>query len=127
MADGGVNHIVTQYEYADIPLVSAEGAWLAQGMGFVMAATVTFENATVEYSSANTPTVAVFQDGKKTTPPVPQGSGYQFELQYFVDCIHQGVKTDRLPFAESARAVAITEAEIKSVKTGRAVNVPSIK
>lgn len=127
LADGGVNHLITQYDYPEIPLVSAEGAWLAPGMGFFMAATIAFEKATVEYSSLNSPTLAVFEDGKKQTPAVPAGNGYAIELQYFIDCITEGKPPQKSMPEESARAVAITQAEIKSVITGRPVSLATRK
>jgi hypothetical protein len=125
-ADGGVGHIVTTYHYESGPLVVAEGAWdLPQPFPFRMDARLVFDTAAVEYSSARTPTLAVYdgKTGQTEHPAVPAANGYTEELRYFVGCVARGERPVRIAPADAAAAVAIVEAEIKSAQTGRTVAV----
>ena len=123
---GGITHIVTDYRYAGGPLVVAEGGWSCPApFPFRMEARILFESAALEYSSLRSPTLTIYDDktGKVEHPPVPAGSGYTEELRYFVGCVASGTPPARLLPADSAAAVAIVEAEIKSARSGRAVKV----
>jgi predicted dehydrogenase len=125
-ADGGVGHIVTTYHYECGPLVVAEGAWdLPQPFPFRMDARLVFDTAAVEYSSARTPTLVVYdgKTGQTEHPAVPAVNGYTEELRYFVGCVARGERPARIAPADAAAAVAIVEAEIKSAQTGRTVAV----
>ena len=122
----GIAHIVTDYRYEDGPLVVAEGGWsFPASFPFRMEARILFETAALEYTSLRTPTVTIYDDktGKVEHPPVPAVLGYTEELRYFVGCVASGTPPARLAPAESAAAVAIVEAEIKSARSGRAVAV----
>jgi len=124
--DGGVNHIVTTYHYENGPLVVAEGGWDFPGpFPFRMGAVVLFESAAAEYHMLRTPTLSVYdaKTGKAENPPVPALNGYTEELRSFVDCVAAGTPPTRITPPEAAAAVAIVEAEIKSVRTGRTVAV----
>jgi predicted dehydrogenase len=90
-----------------------------------MEARLLFENAAVEYSSLRSPTLTVYdgKTGKVETPAVPAVSGYTEELRYFVGCVASGRPPKRLFAADSAAAVAIVEAEVRSARSGRAVAV----
>ncbi|MDY7009705.1 MAG: Gfo/Idh/MocA family oxidoreductase [Planctomycetota bacterium] len=118
--DGGIGHIVAHYEYDDGPMVVAEGGWdFPPEFPFSMSAVVMFEKATVEYDSRQSPAMTVYPAGGcKVTPEVPTANAYAEELKYFVGCIAGGGRPDRVSPAESAKAVAIVEAEIKSAKSG---------
>jgi predicted dehydrogenase len=123
---GGIAHIVTDYRYAGGPLVVAEGGWnYPAAFPFRMEARILFELAALEYSSLRSPTLTIYDDktGKVEHPPVPAGFGYTEELRYFIGCVAAGTPPARLAPADSAAAVAIVEAEIKSARTGRAVAV----
>jgi predicted dehydrogenase len=121
-----VAHIVTEYRYAGGPLVVAEGGWsFPPNFPFRMEARILFENAAVEYSSLRSPTLTVYdaKTGKTETPAFPAASGYTEELRYFVGCVASGRPPERLAPADSAAAVAIVEAEVRSARSGRAVAV----
>ena len=48
-----VDHVVTHYHFAEVPLVVAEGGWsMAEGFGFHMRYTVNFERATAVFDLA---------------------------------------------------------------------------
>ncbi|MCX5653833.1 MAG: Gfo/Idh/MocA family oxidoreductase [Planctomycetota bacterium] len=123
---GGIAHIVTDYRYEGGPLVVAEGGWsFPTSFPFRMEARIQFESAALEYSSLRSPTVAIYDDktDKVEHPPIPAAFGYTEELRYFVGCVAAGTPPAHLSPADSAAAVAIVEAEIKSARSGRAVKV----
>ena len=118
--------IHTQYLCDGVPLVAAEGGWTpAINYPFVMAASITFERASVEYSSRNKPRLVVYEGDAKEPAPVevPSVSGYHEEARYFAQCLLEGKPPDRIPPGDAARAVAIVEAEERSVRTGRPVTL----
>ena len=123
---GGVAHIVTTYHYSKGPVVTAEGRWdLPEPFPFRMGATLVFERAAVEFNSAQSPTLTVYDgaSGKVEHPAVAAANAYAEELRYFVECIAAGTPPSRILPAEAAAAVALVEAEVKAALTGRAVKV----
>jgi predicted dehydrogenase len=125
VSKGGVDHIITQYEYPRGPQVTAEGGWaMAPGFGFVMGFCVVTEKATIEYDcKAGVPLTVHTNKGKTLTPKVPAGDGYSAELKHFVGCIAKGKKSDVVTTKDARNAVAVCLAETKSVKTGKAIPV----
>lgn len=124
-AGGGFDQISTQYHYPDVPMVQADGGWLIGSYPFWMGATITLESAVVEYHSRRSPTLAVYNGASKTPehPAVPKASGYRLEIEYFAQCVADGSRPARILPHDSARVLAILEAEMKSARTGRPVNV----
>ncbi|MCK4600845.1 MAG: Gfo/Idh/MocA family oxidoreductase, partial [Phycisphaerae bacterium] len=123
--DGGVNQIFTSYRYDSDIVVMAEGAWLPGTYPFSMSARIAFESAVAEFDTARQAGLTIYEgvSGEVQTPTVPQADPYAGELGYFVDCVASGRPVERVTAQDAARAVAIVEAEIKSVKTGRAVKI----
>jgi len=119
-----VDHIVTRYAYADVPLVVAEGGWcMAEGYGFSMRYTVNFENATAEYDLARE-TPLLLSAGGEAEPVECEGTtGYAAELAYMAECIKNGAAPTVVTAAEAADSIAIVEAEVRSVESGRPVEV----
>ena len=118
----GVGYIVTDYDFADGPVVHAEGGWLPGSVPFRMTARVVFQSATVEYGSAARPTLAVYPaEGTPEQPAVPSADAYAEELAYFVGCIESRRTPARATAAQAVDAVALVEAEVRSVETGQAV------
>lgn len=122
---GEIDHIVTQYAYADGPsAVHAEGAWcLADGYGFTMRYTVNFENATADFDIGRDPQLVVHAKGKSEPITVPDGDGYEAELAYFVDCINKGQRPTVVTAQDAVTSIAITEAEGRSIATGQPVKL----
>jgi len=121
---GGVDHIVANYTFARKNLqVTAEGGWGMQpAFPFSMAFTIVCEKATIDYSSAKSPSLTVYPaDGKAVVPQVPAGHGYSREIDYFLTCIQENRKPATVTPADAAAAVKMVEAEVKSVRTGRPV------
>ena len=122
-----ISHIVARYDYGqDSPLIVAEGGWdYPQTFPFRMAASIVFEKAAVEFSTLNSPTLAVYEDGAAEVvhPDVPAHDGYTEELRYFVECVASGAKPERIDPADAVCAVAIIEAEVASAREGKPVAV----
>lgn len=123
---GAIDHVVTQYEVANGAAVSAEGSWVMHaGHGFNMAYTVVFENATVDYdSSRGAAALKVYQEGQTPqTIPCPGGDGYLGELRHMLEAIETGRPPTIVTGEDGLNAVAICEAEERSVKSGQIVTL----
>jgi predicted dehydrogenase len=120
-----VDHIVTQYHYADIPMVMAEGCWcMTEGFGFHMQYTINFEKATAVWDMDAAETLMLFEPGKPGAPvKLRAGMGYEHELVYLLDCIAKGTKPTIITPDSAADSVKLVEAEVKSVKTGQPVTL----
>lgn len=89
-----------------------------------MGATLVFASAAVDYHSSRKETLWVHPDKGRPRPQrVPGAEGYREELAYFVRCVAAGRAPRRATPEDAASAVAIVEAEVRSVKSGRAVAV----
>ncbi len=122
-----ISHIVARYYYGqDSPLIVAEGGWdYPQTFPFRMAASIVFEKAAVEFTTLNSPTLAVYEDGAAEVvhPDVPAHDGYTEELRYFIECVASGTKPERIDPADAVCAVAIIEAEVASAREEKPVAV----
>ena len=129
--DGGVDYIWTTYECppsrCQCPggaIVTSEGGWQMGDFPFAMGATLVFEKASLDYNSSRQDTLVAYpREGKPQTVRVPQAEGYREELAYFVQCVATGRAPKLATAADAASAVAIVEAEARSVRTGKAVAV----
>ncbi|QDS89097.1 putative oxidoreductase YcjS [Rosistilla ulvae] len=119
------DHVLTNYHYDDIPIVTAEGGWsMVPGFGFEMEYIVNFDNATAVYRLSDAPSLTlVTEEGGKTTIPLAEGLGYEIELKHFVDCIQRGVPSDRITFRDAAEAIRIVEAEQESMSKKSVVSL----
>ncbi len=119
------DHLITRYEYDDVPLVVAEGSWaMTDGFVFNMGFTANFENATVVFDSAKSEPLTVYEKGKDpAVVGVEDVMGYDLEIAYMIDCIKQGRRPDVVTVDDALRTVRIVEAEIESVQTGKTVSV----
>jgi predicted dehydrogenase len=121
---GAIDHVITHYLYDRIPLVTAEGGWaMAPGFGFQMQYTVNFEEATAVFDLAAAEQLRLVRRGRSEPVKVRPGAGYVPEIAYFVDCLRTGAPHRTATPASAALSVRIVEAEIRSVRTGRPVNV----
>jgi predicted dehydrogenase len=120
-----IDHVVTQYHYANGPTVTAEGGWaMAEGFGFEMQYTANFERATAHFD-INAPSwlKVVEPGGKWQDVDLPAGMGYEHEISYLIDCIDQGRKPETVTFADAAESIRLVEAEARSVETGERVHL----
>jgi predicted dehydrogenase len=120
----GIDHIFTQYLYDDVPLVTAEGGWAMQkGYPFQMQYTVNFEGATMVFDINAAEPLMLYQDGQATPVALEKALGYQLEIDYFLKCVETKKQPTTVTLRDAAEAVKIVEAEVESVKSGRAVKV----
>jgi len=122
---GGIDHIVSQFDFGKSMLVVAEGGWAFHGSyPFEMKYTVIFDKATVEYSSRSSPSVKVYSSGGKVeTPPIPASSAYSAEINYFLDCIAKNQKPKIVTPKDARNAVLLVRAEEKSARDHRNVAI----
>jgi predicted dehydrogenase len=119
-----IDHIITQYHFADVPLVVAEGGWaMSAGFPFTMQFIVNFEQATAVYDLAAAEPLKLVRDGKTEAVALAPGMGYEHEIAYFLGCIEKGVAPATVTIASAAESVKLVEAEVKSVMTGKTVKV----
>lgn len=126
VSDNAIDHVVTDYDFEDGRLISAEGNWgLARGVPFEMSFRIVAEKATVIMDPAGYK--VYWTDGKVETPEVVDPAlptGWHQELNYFVNCVRDGVRPDRYQTLESvADGFQIAMAEIESVDRREAVEV----
>ena len=115
-----IDHVLTHYLYDDVPLVTAEGGWaMAPGFGFQMQYTVNFERATAVFDIGAAEPLRLIRGGKSQPVKVKDGMGYQHEIAYFLDCVRTGRHPDVVDPASATLSVAIVEAEVRSIRTGR--------
>ena len=116
---GEIDHLVTQYIYDDVPLVTAEGGWsLAQGFGFTMQYTVNFEDTTADYDLAREQPLRLSKGGQTESIEAGSGFGYAAELRYFIECVKNNQKPTVVNADDAVRSIKIVEAEVKSARAG---------
>jgi predicted dehydrogenase len=118
---GAIDHVVTQYQVDGGASVSAEGSWIMpDGYGFNMAYTVIFEMATADYDLARgAEALKVFEEGNPPRVVATEGDGYVGELSYLVNCIRNLHPPSVVSARDGLSAVAICEAEERSVASGQ--------
>jgi predicted dehydrogenase len=120
----GIDHVVTHYEYADVPLVVAEGGWsMSNSFPFHMSYTVNFDRATAMFNLSEKPLTICENDKPPHQPDLRPGMGYQYEIEYFINCIKTNTRPTVVTIEDASKAVTIVEAEVKSVQTGQPVRL----
>ena len=121
---GGVDHILTQYVFEDVPLVTAEGGWaMSKGYPFQMHYTVNFERATMVFDMNATNPLVVYEGGEARPVALEKALGYQLEIEYFLRCVAGKTQPETVTLRDAAEAVRIVEAEVESAKAGLAVEL----
>jgi predicted dehydrogenase len=124
---GQYDHVITHYLYESgrgAPLITAEGAWCMQPpFEFRMQYQVNFANATAVFDLLSATQLALYRNGQKETIPLDPRMGYEHEIAYFLDCINKGERPKTVTLEDAANAVALIEAEAKSIATGKPVKV----
>jgi len=123
--EGQLVHIVTQYVYDDVKVVTAEGSWaMMPAFGFEMSFGIVLEKATLVYDLTREPRFKVCPaDGEAFAPEVEEGDGYSLEIAHFAKKI-RAEETETVTTLEQSRdSVRIVEAEKESVKKGEQVSL----
>lgn len=119
------DHLITHYQFDDVPLVVAEGTWaMTDGYTFNMGFTVNFENATVVYDSAQAEPLKLYEKGAEpAVVPVEAVMGYDLEIDYMLNCVKKGERPTVVTIEDAMNTIRIVEAEVASVKSGQTVTL----
>ena len=118
------DHVVTRYHFADGPLVVAEGGWaMTKGYPFAMEYTVNFERATASFRGGPQPLTVYVEGQPPLSPELPEGMGYDHEIDYFLDCIRRGAAPSRVTLEDGWNTLRLCEAESLSAQTGQTVTL----
>ncbi len=121
---GAIDHVLTQYDYDDVPLVVAEGSWtVAYPHPFNMTYDAVFEKATARLDFASEQKLVVYREGKAEPIDCGGNMGYDAELAYFVDCVEKGQAPSVVTAADAAASLRLVEAEIRSIESGAVVKL----
>jgi len=90
---------------------------------FRMQYQVNFERATAVFDLLSPTQLVLYRNGQKETIPLDPRMGYEQEISYFLDCINKGERPKTVTLEDAANAVALIEAEAKSIATGKPVKV----
>jgi len=120
---GEIDHVITQYHYDDVPLVTAEGGWvMAEGFGFKMQYTVNFERATATFEFDGENHLMLYEPGKKPQElNVGSETGYEREIAYFLNCVQKNEKPSVVTLDDAVNSLKIVEAENESIASGRPI------
>jgi len=110
----GIDSISAQFHYPGLDVVVTGGWHHPKAYPFSMEFTVISDEGTLEYNSSGRPLTLYSVDGTETLIDLPETDGFQAELEYFVTCASAGHKPERCPPEDSAMAVRITQAMLKS-------------
>jgi len=123
---GEIDHVLASYEFADAALAVLEGSWLYPApWPFEMAITVCGDAATAVWSSQGGPDVRVYAGGTSVEiMRCPDQTGWQHELDYFVDCVLDGRPVDQCTPESSRLSLALALLEADSIRLSSSVPVP---
>ena len=129
-AGSGVSYCRADLRYGSAPppahpCATIEGGWVTgSGFPFSMSAFFQFEQATLGYGiGSEGPLVVYHADGRKETPTLKEGQGYEWEIRYFLECLKSGKPPAECPPEESRDAIAMALAARDSVASGKPVRV----
>jgi hypothetical protein len=117
----GVDYCRADLCYLEGPRsVTIEGGWvIGPAYPFSMSAIFQFEEATMGFGIESGGTLAVYRkDGRKEIPPLPDETGYAFELAYFLECLSAERPVDRCPPEESRDAIAMALEARDAIEAG---------
>jgi predicted dehydrogenase len=117
---GEIDHVVTHYHYADIPLVVAEGGWQPKNnLPFRMTYLVNFENATAEYDLNAEHTLKLYREGEEPEIiSVGDENGYDLQIAEFMASLKNGTEPPTATLASSLVSATIADAERESIAQG---------
>ncbi len=118
VSNGGIDHVITIYHFDDDTLVEAEGSWGAtRQTPFEMTFQIICEKAVIRLMSEGFK--IYWRDGRVETPQVEATTGWHKELQYFVECVQNGVIPDKYQTFDSVLdGFKVVVAEQQSVDAG---------
>ncbi|MCL5986124.1 MAG: Gfo/Idh/MocA family oxidoreductase [Actinobacteria bacterium] len=86
---GGFSHIITQYLYPDIPIITSVGGWMMpDSFEWKVSYNAIFEKGVLYYDNHLNPNLIEFTDKKRLTIEHRFiQDGYKGEIDYFIDCV----------------------------------------
>jgi len=116
------DHVITTYLYDDLICV-AEGGWaMPDSVPFEMAFQVLGEKGLLELSTIKAPPLTFYpREGEPYSPQVIQGTGYERELTYFVECMENDRPPQRVTPQSARQSVELIMAEHQSAQSGEVV------
>jgi len=128
---GGWDYVFTNYYFPNMA-VCAEGGWnMPANFPFSMAYRAVFEKGVLDFSTAHSPTLALYPtEGGVVHPDLPKPDvqasdaggnisdlgGYFNEIKYFVDCIEKGEEPTVVTPEDACKSVELIAQEIKSAE-----------
>jgi len=113
----GVDVISAQLHYADIPSVVITGGWHhPAAYPFSMEYTVSFDEGTLEFSTAGRPVKLYSDAGVAQEKELPVKDGFQAEIEYFAACVSANKAPEWCPAKESAASVRIMRLMVEARK-----------
>ncbi len=104
----GIDWILAQLHYPGIGAVAISGGWHhPKAYPFSMEFTVVCDGGTLEYNSAGGPLTLYRADGTEEPLDNAEADWYQAELEYFLECAHNGREPHLCPPEDSATAVKL--------------------
>jgi predicted dehydrogenase len=122
---GGIDIVHAGYEFSGGVHANIIGGWGYLGkFPFNMEFCIRTDKATFTYNmAAGKPLTIYTADGKEIVPKVPAGTGWDREIEYFVNCVDKKKKPTIVTAKSSFESVKMAEYELKSIKEGKAVVV----
>ncbi len=133
-----IKYVAASFIYPGGPVVSLQGGvCTTAGRGFQHTFEAYFENATVAFSEAADPACAdaaqnqtstqvltvYLPDGTAEFPEAPGEAGYTAELRHAAECVANGQPTTVIGADTARDALAMTDLEAQSIRSGQAVDV----
>ena len=129
---GMINQIITSYEFGDT-FVTAEGIWdVSPSVKFHADFRACFEEATIDFNSARTPSLIIYRpDGAIETPElkgeyeaesdvadinISNLGPYYTEIKYFLECVRDDKPVEIAPLIEGVRSVELAIKELETAK-----------
>jgi hypothetical protein len=104
----GIDLLTAQFDFPSGLSATVTGGWhLPKAYPFSMEYTVIGDQGAMEYSSAGREPHWYDASGGDQALTLPEGDGYQAEIEYFVACCAEGRSPDRCTPESSAAAVRI--------------------
>jgi predicted dehydrogenase len=115
--DKGYSHVVAQFNYDQVPVVTAVGGWMMPAtFEFKMGYTAIFEECTLIYDSSANPTLIKLTDEEELTiEGLPSGDGYSREIDYFLECILKGNEPGLCTPESTLESLEVVHEEINSI------------
>lgn len=112
---GGVDTILSEFQYPDIGFVAITGGWHHIGeYPFSMEYTVIGDQGVVDFSSAGRPAAVYWKDGKREVLEDTGANPYRTEIEYFVECCRAAQTPELCPPEDSAMAVKLARLMVEA-------------